>query len=220
MSRRSQPSARRSPSSRRWLKRQRRDRFAKAARQEGRVSRAHYKLAQIDRRFQLLKADLWVLELGAAPGGWTSYLAERVRGGRVIAVDPLPIASGGAPVQAIAGRFGEAKVERRLWDIFAQAPKTPPLDLVLSDMAPNISGVRAADLAASLALADLAAEAAGKWLAPGGALVVKLMQGEGFDAWLCAAKRNFRQVNVVKPPASRPESREAYAIARGHRVDL
>ena len=220
MPKRNQPSARRSQSSGRWLARQQRDRFAKAAQRQGRVSRAHFKLAQIDQRFKLLKMDHWVLELGAAPGGWTAYLAEKVNAGRIIAVDPLPIAVGGARVEAVAGRFGDAAVERRLQEMLQESPKPKPLDLVLSDMAPNISGVRAADQAAAMALAELAVEAAAKWLAPRGALLVKLMQGEGFDAWISAAKLAFKQVNVVKPAASRPESREAYAVARGFGIGL
>lgn len=220
MPKRSQGSARRSPSSHRWLNRQRRDPFAKAAGQEGRISRAHFKLAQIDRRFKLLKADLWVLELGAAPGGWTAYLAEKIDKGRIIAVDPLPIAAAGTRLEAVAGRFGDAAVEERLQAIFQESPSVRPLHLVLSDMAPNISGVRAADQAAAMALADLAAEAAAKWLAPGGTLLVKLMQGDGFDAWINATKREFERVSVVKPPASRAQSREAYAVARGFSPNL
>lgn len=208
--------ARRSKSSQRWLNRQKRDYFAGAARREGRVSRAHFKLAQLDERFGLVASDCWILELGAAPGGWTSYLAERLAQGRVVAVDPLPVAAPSARVEVVTGRFGDEAVASRVGAILGDSGRSPMVDLVLSDMAPNISGVRAADQARAMDLAELAAEAANLWLAPGGALVVKLMQGEGVDAWIQAAKAAFDQVGVVKPAASRAESREVYAVAQGY----
>lgn len=207
----------RSQSSQRWLARQKRDGFTKAAKREGRASRAYFKLAQLDERFRLVQAGHWVLELGAAPGGWTQYLQERVTQGRVIAVDPLPVAIGGKRVASISGRLGEAETNRRIKAVLAESPRAPALDLVLSDMAPNISGVRATDQAAAIALAGLAVEAAAKWLAAGGGLVVKLMQGEGCDAWVQAAKPAFDQFTLVKPAASRAGSRETYAVALGYR---
>ena len=207
----------RSRSSQRWLARQKRDGFTKAAKREGRASRAYFKLAQLDERFRLVQAGHWVLELGAAPGGWTQYLQERVTQGRVIAVDPLPVAIGGKRVASISGRLGEAETNRRIEAVLAESPRAPALDLVLSDMAPNISGVRATDQAAAIALAGLAVEAAAKWLAAGGGLVVKLMQGEGCDAWVQAAKPAFDQFTLVKPAASRAGSRETYAVALGYR---
>ena len=208
----------RSKSSQRWLNRQQRDYFAGAARREGRVSRAHFKLAQLDQRFGLVAPDCWILELGAAPGGWTSYLAERVSNGRVVAVDPLPVAAPNARVEVVAGRFGDESVERRVEAILGESGRPPLVDLVLSDMAPNISGVRAADQARAMDLAELAAAAAARWLAPGGGLVVKLMQGDGVDAWIKAAKAAFDKVGMVKPTASRSESREVYAVAQGYRA--
>ena len=209
--------AKRSKSSQRWLNRQKRDYFAGAARREGRVSRAHFKLAQLDERFGLVAPDCWILELGAAPGGWTSYLAERLAQGRVVAVDPLPVAAPSARVEVVTGRFGDKSVETRIEAVLGASGRTPLVDVVLSDMAPNISGVRAADQARAMDLAGLATEAAGRWLAPGGALVAKLMQGEGVDAWIKTARGGFDQVSVVKPRASRSESREVYAVARGYR---
>ncbi len=208
----------RSKSSQRWLNRQKRDYFAGAARREGRVSRAHYKLAQLDERFGLVAPDVWVLELGAAPGGWTSYLAQRLTQGRVIAVDPLPVATPSARVEVVAGRFGDESVDGRIAAILGASGRAPLVDLVLSDMAPNMSGVRAADQARAMDLAELAAAAAAQWLAPGGGLVVKLMQGDGVDAWIKAAKAAFDEVGVVKPTASRSESREVYAVAQGYRA--
>ena len=209
--------AKRSKSSQRWLNRQQRDYFAGAARREGRVSRAHFKLAQLDERFGLVAPDCWILELGAAPGGWTSYLAERLAQGRVIAVDPLPVTAPSAQVEVVTGRFGDESVETQIEAVLGASGRTPLVDVVLSDMAPNISGVRAADQARAMDLAELAAEAADRWLARGGALVVKLMQGDGVDAWMQGAKAAFDQVSVVKPTASRAESREVYAVAQGYR---
>ena len=206
-------------SSKRWLSRQRRDRYVKAARSEGRLSRAHYKLQQLDRRFKLLDTHQRVLELGAAPGGWTAYLAQRVTRGRIVAVDPLPIALSAGNVEVVQGCLGEPEVDQRLARVLAQGGErgSGGVDLVLSDMAPNISGVRATDQAKAMELAELASNAALRWLKPGGALVVKIYQGEGIEAWLRDTRRRFRRVRVVKPPASRPESRENYALAVDYR---
>ena len=202
-------------SSKRWLSRQRRDRYVKAARREGRLSRAHYKLQQLDRRFKLLDTHQRVLELGAAPGGWTAYLAQRVTRGRIVAVDPLPIALSAGNVEVVQGCLGEPEVDRRLARMLTQGRErgSGGVDLVLSDMAPNISGIRATDQAKAMELAELASNAALRWLKPGGALLVKIYHGEGIEAWLRDTRRRFRRVQVVKPPASRPESRENYALA-------
>lgn len=208
---------RRGGSSGRWLARQRRDRFVWAAQREGAASRAHFKLAQLDKRFGLVRRDAWVLELGAAPGGWTGYLARKVTAGRVIAVDPLPLAAAGPRVAVVTGCFGEEQVDEQVQALLTASGRTRPLQLVLSDMAPNISGVRAADQAASLQLAGLALRAAERWLADGGGLVVKLLQGEGVAEWLSAARRLFRRVESVKPEASRAASREFYALGLGAR---
>lgn len=209
--------AKRSRSSERWLQRQRRDAFVKRARQDGRVSRAHYKLQQLDERFKLLGKHSQVLELGAAPGGWTDYLGERLTKGRVIAVDPLPVKVSGNNIVVLAGRIGDPRIDAQLSELLQDQDtggKTG-LDLVLSDMAPNISGVRVADQARTMELVELATDAALEWLKPGGAFVVKMTQGDGVETWLEQAKRRFAKVNLVKPAASRPDSRENYAVARG-----
>lgn len=208
-----------SGSSRRWLSRQRRDPYVKAARREGHLSRAHYKLQQLDRRFRLLEKHHWVLELGAAPGGWTAWLAQCLTRGRIVAVDPLPVALSAANVEVVQGCLGDPDVDRRLAGILARDDKTAPagVDLVLSDMAPNISGIRATDQARAMELAELASGAAFRWLKPGGSLVVKVYQGDGIEDWLRETRRRFGRVRVVKPPASRPESRENYAVARDYR---
>ncbi|MCZ6658197.1 MAG: RlmE family RNA methyltransferase [Gammaproteobacteria bacterium] len=205
--------AKRSKSSERWLHRQRRDYFVKRAHQEGRVSRAHYKLRHLDRRFKLIGNNFQVLELGAAPGGWTDYLGERLTMGRVIAVDPLPVTVSGTNVVVLQGRIGEPQIDERLSELLQG--RTAGLDLVLSDMAPNISGVRVADQARSMELVGLATDAAFKWLKRGGAFVVKIMQGDGVESWLLETRRHFAKVNLVKPAASRPDSRENYGVARG-----
>lgn len=204
---------RRSKSSHRWLERQRRDPYARQAQQQGQVSRAHFKLQQLDERYRLLRPGMKVLELGAAPGGWTRFLEERLRGGLLIACDSRPITAGGDTV-VIEGEYGEAATDAAI----ETALGGRRLDLVLSDMAPNISGVRATDQARAMYLADLALEAAQRWLQPGGDLVVKLFQGEGVDAWIAEVRKRFDKVYVVKPKASRPDSREVYALARGLRA--
>jgi len=201
--------SKRSKSSYRWLNRQRRDPFARQAADEGRISRAHFKLKQIDERFKLLGKGMRVLELGAAPGGWTRYIEDRLAGGLLIVCDPRPV-SAGADTVVIAAPYGEAAADEQLTALL----QGPELDLVLSDMAPNMSGNRATDQARAMYLADLAAEAACKWLKPGGHLVVKMFQGEGVDAWVADLRASFRSVQLIKPKASRPESREVYAVAR------
>jgi 23S rRNA (uridine2552-2'-O)-methyltransferase len=204
--------AKRSKSSQRWLARQRRDPFVRAAEAEGRTSRAHFKLRELDERFRLLRRGMRVLELGAAPGGWTGYLESRIGDGLLIACDPRPVAAAGAHTVVVEGAYGDAETDRRLAAILGDAR----LDLVLSDMAPNLSGVRVTDQARAMHLADLALDAACRWLQPGGDLVVKLFQGEGLDTWVAEARRCFRRVHLVKPKASRPDSRELYAVARRH----
>lgn len=205
--------SKRSKSSDRWLQRQRRDPFARRAAAEGGLSRARFKLAQLDRRFALLTPGMTVLELGAAPGGWTRYVEERVAGGRVIACDPRPV-SAGAETVVIESAYGEPETDRALEAQLGDGR----VDLVLSDMAPNMSGNRTIDQARSMDLADLARDAAERWLKPGGDLVVKLFQGEGVDAWVAEQRGRFRTVVLTKPKASRAESREVYLVARGFEV--
>lgn len=204
--------SRRSKSSHRWLSRQRRDPFSRRAVAEGQVSRAHFKLEQLDRRFRLLSAGMSVLELGAAPGGWTRYLEERLAGGLLIACDPRPV-SAGADTVVIEAAYGDEATDRRLAELLDQRR----VDLVLSDMAPNMSGNRTTDQARAMYLADLALDAAERWLNPGGALAVKVFQGEGLDAWVENVRKQFAKVRLTKPAASRSESREVYAVAQGFR---
>ena len=199
-----------SKSSHRWMQRQKRDFFVRQAQADGHVSRAHYKLAQINERFKLLSPAAVVLELGAAPGGWTNYLQDKVSKGLIIAVDPLPITAH-ADTVVIEGKAGTAEVDDQIEEVLIDRK----LDLVLSDMAPNISGVRAVDQARSMDLADLALEAAVRWLNSGGHMVLKAFQGEGLDDWVGERRKEFRKVTMTKPKASRSESREVFVVAQG-----
>ncbi len=201
--------AKRSKSSQRWLSRQRRDPFARRAASEGQVSRAHFKLEQLDRRFRLIRPGMRVLELGAAPGGWTRYLETRLGGGLLVACDPRPI-SAGADTVVIEAAYGDPAVDARLAELLDERG----VDLVVSDMAPNMSGNRSTDQARAMYLAELAQEAAERWLNPGGTLVVKLFQGEGVDAWIAGLRKLFAKVRLTKPAASRAGSRELYAVAQ------
>ena len=199
----------RSKSSNRWLERQRKDPFVRRAAADGQTSRAYYKLAELDGRRQLLRPGMWVLELGAAPGGWTGYIEEHVTGGRVIACDPRPVQAGGETV-VVPGEYGTAVVHEQIAEILGERR----VDLVLSDMAPNITGIRSADQAAAMELAELSLDAADCWLKTGGNLVVKMFQGEGFDAVVGEIRKKVTKCRIVKPKASRPESREVYAVGQ------
>lgn len=199
----------RSKSSHRWLERQRQDPFTRKAAREGRVSRAYYKFEALDRRFRLVRSGSRIIELGAAPGGWTGYLAERAGSGRVIACDRLPmtVPSG---VVFIHGDVEEQATIGALEQVLEGAGA----DLVLSDMAPNMSGSKVRDQAAAMELVEVALQTAGSWLNPGGHLVVKMFQGDGFEEVLARLRAEFERVNMVKPPASRNASREFYAVAQ------
>ncbi len=198
----------RSKSSGRWLLRQRKDQFVRQAQGGGQISRAHFKLEQLDQRYKLVKPNLHVLELGAAPGGWTTYLEERLTEGLLIAIDPLPITSGDR-TRVIEGFAGGPEVDEEIERILAGRK----LDLVLSDMAPNISGVRAVDQAKSMDLADVSLDSCHRWMNQHGALAIKAFQGEGLDAWVKDLKKVFKQVHMTKPKASRSESREVFVVA-------
>jgi 23S rRNA (uridine2552-2'-O)-methyltransferase len=203
-------SKRRGGSSGRWLERQRQDPYARRAAREGSVSRAHFKLEQLDRRFRLISRGMWALELGAAPGGWTAYLESRLGpAGRLIVCDSRPVHAGSDTV-VVSGHFGEPPVDEAI----AEALGDRGLDLVLSDMSPNITGIRTRDQAEALQLAELAMEAAERWLKPGGALVVKMFMGEGTDAWIRKIGKKFANLRRAKPGASRQESRELYVVGQ------
>ncbi len=202
-----------SSSSKRWLREHATDVWVRKAALEGYRSRAAYKLIEIDRRDHLLRPGARVLDLGAAPGGWSQVAAARVgRSGRVVACDLLamePLAG----VDFVEGDFAEQAVLDACLEALAG-----PADLVLSDMAPNLSGVKAVDQARVMGLAELALEAAGRLLKPGGSLLVKLFQGEGTDAFQRDLRTRFARMVVRKPEASRSRSAELYVVATGYGI--
>jgi 23S rRNA (uridine2552-2'-O)-methyltransferase len=204
----------RTKSSRRWLDRQFNDPYVKRAQQEGYRSRAAYKLLEIEEKDRLFMAGMRVLDLGAAPGSWSQIAARLVGGqGRVFALDLLdmePLAG----VQVLKGDFREAPVLAELRASLGDGA----LDLILSDMAPNISGTAAVDLPRSVYLVELALELAREALKPGGGLVVKAFRGEGFDAVLASLRNGFSRVLTRKPKSSRSESRELYLVAKGFKA--
>lgn len=186
------------------------DPYVKRAQKEGYRSRAAYKLLEIDSRDRLLRPGMTVVDLGAAPGGWSQVVAQKVGPkGKVVAVDILDM----GPVPGVAflkGDVREPEVLARLGMLLAGAP----LDLVISDMAPHISGVDATDQARSLELAQLALAFSRKFLKPGGSLLVKMFQGEGWDEFAQAMGGLFRRVVIRKPRASRSRSNEIYLLGR------
>ncbi len=200
-------------SSRAWLKEHREDLFVQRAQKEGYRSRACYKLMELDDKDRLIKPGMTVLDLGSAPGGWSQVAAERVgHRGRVVASDILPMDSI-AGVDFIEGDFTEEPV----FDQILAALGDDPVDLVLSDMAPNMSGVTAVDQPRAMYLVELALDLAIKVLPPKGAFVAKVFHGEGFEALMADTRAVFDKVLTRKPDASRPRSREVYLVATGFR---
>jgi 23S rRNA (uridine2552-2'-O)-methyltransferase len=197
-------------SDKRWLRRHVTDPYVRKAKQQGYRSRAAFKLLGIDSQEKILKSGMTVVDLGAAPGGWSQVAAEKVGPrGRVIAVDLLAIApiSG---VTALQADFREA--------VLLDSLKGAKADVVLSDLAPNLSGIANVDQARTLELAVAAIDFCRQALTPGGVFVVKAFQGEAFAELVARLKRDFRSVAVRKPPASRGESSETYVVARGLRA--
>ncbi|HHX04745.1 MAG: 23S rRNA (uridine(2552)-2'-O)-methyltransferase RlmE [Thiopseudomonas sp.] len=206
----------RSKSSSRWLKEHFDDPFVKMAQKDGYRSRASYKLLEVQEKDRILRPGMTVIDLGSAPGGW-SQVTSRVIGdkGTLIASDILPMAAI-ADVTFIEGDFTEERVFNEIMD----AVGNNPVDLVISDMAPNMSGVRTADQAAAMYLCELALDLASKVLRPGGDFLIKVFHGEGFDAYLRDVRSRFEKVQMRKPASSRDRSREQYLLARGmHALD-
>jgi 23S rRNA (uridine2552-2'-O)-methyltransferase len=201
----------RSKSSRRWLDRHINDPYVKRSQLDGYRSRAAYKLLEIQEKDHLIKPGMRILDLGAAPGSW-SQIASRLAApnGCVVALDVLPM----EPIPAVGflqGDFREAEVLSELETLLGGEP----LDLVLSDMAPNLTGMPVVDQARAIYLVELALDLARRRLKHGGALVVKTFSGAGFDDFMSEARVNFRQVATRKPKSSRAESREVYLVAKG-----
>jgi 23S rRNA (uridine2552-2'-O)-methyltransferase len=204
----------RSKSSKRWLTEHFDDPYVKLAQQKGMRSRSAFKLLELQDKYQLIKAGMTVVDLGAAPGGWCQLVQSLVgEKGRVVGLDILPM----EPlygVQFIHGDFTEDEPLREL----VEALDGQAVDLVLSDMAPNMSGMATIDQAKAMYLAELALEFVRSHLKPGGDFVVKLFQGEDFDTYVREVRSLFRKVQVRKPKASRPRSREVYLLARDRQV--
>jgi 23S rRNA (uridine2552-2'-O)-methyltransferase len=203
----------RSKTSQNWLREHFNDPFVKMAQKDGYRSRASYKLLEIQEKDRILRPGNIVIDLGAAPGGW-SQVTSRVLGdkGRLIASDILEMDSI-EDVTFIQGDFTEESV---LAQILA-AVNNQPVDLVISDMAPNMSGVRMADQARAMYLCELALDLAGQVLRPGGDFLIKIFQGEGFDQYHKQVRQMFEKVQMRKPLSSRDRSREQYLLARGFR---
>ena len=193
-----------------WRDRQERDPWVQRARREGWRSRAVFKLAQIDRKDRLRKRGMVCVDLGSAPGGRSQYVTSQLDGhARIVAVDLLPMDA--LPgVEFVQGDFREDAVFEQLLDAVGAAGA----DLVMSDMAPNITGTRAVDQPRSMYLAELALDMARRVLKPGGDFVCKIFQGEGFDEFVRDTRNSFERVRVIKPEASRSGSREVYLVAR------
>ena len=197
-----------------WKERQDRDPYVQQARRDGWRSRAVYKLEQINDKERLLKKGMLCVDLGAAPGSWSQYVTEKLDSDvRIVAVDLWPMGAL-ASVEFILGDFTEDAV----LDAMRAAIGNSPVDLVMSDMAPNISGNRAVDQPRSMYLVELALELCKEVLRPGGDFVCKLFQGEGTDEYIAAARASFKRVKAIKPKASRSGSREVYLVARNYRL--
>jgi len=215
----------RSKSSKRWLSEHFDDHYVKLAQQQGLRSRSAFKLQEIQEKYHLIQPGMCIVDLGAAPGGWSQVAMRQISGGgesngarngdqgRVIALDILSM----APIEGvkiIQGDFRDDQPLKKLEDVLDGLE----IDLVMSDMAPNMSGIAAADQAGAMHLAELALDFALAHLKPGGNFLVKIFQGEGFDSFVGSVRKPFERLRIVKPAASRPRSREVYLVARGLRV--
>jgi 23S rRNA (uridine2552-2'-O)-methyltransferase len=203
----------RSRSSQRWLREHFSDPYVKKAKADGLRSRAAFKLEELLDRDRLIRPGMTIVDLGAAPGGWSQIAARALDGrGRVVALDILDMPS--VPlVDFIQGDFREDEAVKALEALLNGARA----DLVLSDMAPNMSGVESVDQARAMHLAELARDFALEWLKPGGDFLVKLFHGAGFDDYVRDLRRHFDKVVVRKPKASRARSPEVYALGTGRR---
>jgi 23S rRNA (uridine2552-2'-O)-methyltransferase len=199
-----------SHSSKQWLRRHVNDPYVQRSRKEGYRSRSAYKLTEIDDRDKVLKPGMTVIDLGSAPGGWSQVAAKRVGAqGRVIALDLLQM----EPIPGVEFLLGDFNTDEGL-EVVRQALGESRADVVLSDMAPNMSGIAMSDQARSMELAEIAFQFAALHLKRQGAFMVKIFQGAGYDDYLRSLRRSFEKVVVRKPEASRDESAEQYLLAR------
>ena len=206
----------RSKSSKKWLNEHFTDSYVKQAQKQGFRSRSAFKLLELQQKYRLIRPGMLIVDLGCAPGGWCQVAKSLIGGqGRVIGLDILPV----EPIEGveiILGDFTEDEPLQELKRLLGGAQA----DLVLSDMAPNISGMAVTDQAKSMYLAELALDFCRTHLKPGGDFVVKLFQGEGFDDYVRESRTVFDKVMVRKPDASRPRSREVYLLARCRRAEI
>ncbi|MCB1554184.1 MAG: 23S rRNA (uridine(2552)-2'-O)-methyltransferase RlmE [Xanthomonadales bacterium] len=203
----------RSKSSHRWLREHFSDPFVKKAQAEGMRSRAAYKLEELIERDKLLKPGMTIVDLGAAPGGWSQVVAQRMGGkGRIVALDILEM----PPMAGVSFIHGDFREDAAVSQLEA-ALEGAPVDLVMSDMAPNMTGVEAVDQARAMYLVELARDFADAHLKPGGAFLTKMFQGVGSDAYLLDLRKRYAKVQVRKPSASRKRSSEVYVLATGKR---
>ena len=204
----------RSKTSANWLKEHVDDMYVQMAQQDGYRTRASYKLLELDEKDGLLKPGSTVLDLGSAPGGWFQFVANKLDGsGVVIASDILPM-DNIADVTFIQGDFTEDAV----FEEIMTAIDDRPVDLVISDMAPNMSGMASIDQPGAMYLVELALDMARQTLKPNGNFVAKVFQGEGFDEYLADVRQSFSKVLIRKPKASRARSREVYIVGKGFRA--
>ncbi|MGE8069306.1 23S rRNA (uridine(2552)-2'-O)-methyltransferase RlmE [Pseudomonas sp. NPDC089569] len=196
-----------------WLKRHVNDPYVKQAQKDGYRSRASYKLLEVQEKYKLIRPGMSVVDLGAAPGGWSQVTSRLIGGqGRLIASDILEMDS--IPdVTFIQGDFTQDEVLARI----LEAVGNSQVDLVISDMAPNMSGTPAVDMPKAMFLCELALDLAARILKPGGNFLIKIFQGEGFDVYLKDARQKFDKVQMIKPDSSRDSSREQYLLAWGYR---
>ena len=206
--------SKRSKSSARWLAEHAADPYVKRAHEEGWRSRAAFKLEEIQKSDRLLRPGMTVVDLGAAPGGWSQYVARTLAGqGRVIAMDILDMPAI-AGVEFLQGDFGDEAVLARLLELLGGTK----VDLVLSDMAPNMMGISDVDHDRSMNLVELAVDFATRTLRPGGDFLAKVFQGRGFQPLVAQLRQQFESVKLRKPKASRARSAEVYVLARGYRL--
>jgi 23S rRNA (uridine2552-2'-O)-methyltransferase len=206
--------AKRSKSSARWIKEHESDAYVQRARKEGMRSRAAFKLEELDAAERLFRPGMVVVDLGAAPGGWSQYAAKVLNGkGSVFALDILPMDA----LPGVTFLLGDFREPGPLAALTA-ALGGRSVDLVMSDMAPNMSGIDAVDQPRQLHLAELALDFARATLKPGGVFLAKVFQGAGFDEFLRTVRREFTKVKMKKPPASRARSAEMYLLATGRRI--
>jgi 23S rRNA (uridine2552-2'-O)-methyltransferase len=200
--------------SRSWRERQEKDPYVQQARRDGWRSRAVYKLEQIDLKERLLKPGMVCVDLGSAPGSWSQYVTQKLKGkARIVAVDVLPM-DALPEVEFIQGDFTEEATLSQICELMGDARA----DLVMSDMAPNISGTKAVDQPRSMYLAELALDLARKTLRKKGDFICKLFQGTGIDEFILGVRKDFDHVKVKKPAASRAGSSEVYLVARNYQL--